>query len=110
MAKKNRGLFGIVYSTDPGFSLEPEPASESYPEPADQRPRVILETKQRAGKPMTVVTGLVVPSNTLEDLAKKLKMHCGTGGSAKDGEILIQGDQRQKVLQWLHKQGYTKAK
>jgi translation initiation factor 1 len=110
MAKKNKGHSGIVYSTDPGFSFEEENTPESFPDPANQKPRVSLETKHRAGKPTTVVTGLEASEETLEDLAKRLKMHCGTGGSVKDGEILIQGDQRPKVLQWLQKQGYTKAR
>jgi translation initiation factor 1 len=110
MAKNNKGRSGIVYSTDPEFSYEEENAPENFPDPGDQLPRVRLETKQRAGKPMTVVSGIITSAEKLEDLARRLKMHCGTGGSAKEGEVLIQGDQRLKVVQWLHKQGYTKAK
>jgi translation initiation factor 1 len=66
-----------------------------------------LETKHRAGKAATIVTGFVGLDADLQALGKQLKTHCGTGGSAKDGEIIIQGDQREKVRTWLLKQGYA---
>jgi translation initiation factor 1 len=84
----------------------------SFPGPTNrrQRPfrklRIRLETKHRGGKAATVITGFIGREEDLEDLSKKLKTHCGTGGSAKDGEIIIQGDQRPKVLAWLLQQGY----
>jgi translation initiation factor 1 len=108
MGKNNKGdARGFVYSTDPNFSYEPESQEEqdTLP-PAQQRLRLILDTKQRAGKAVTLVTGFIGKTEDLEDLGKKLRNYCGTGGSVKDGEILIQGDQRDKALQYLQKQGY----
>ena len=77
---------------------------------ADQKLKIRLDTKQRAGKAVTLVEGFIGQEQDLEDLGKKLKGFCGTGGSAKDREIIVQGDQRDKVLQWLLKNGYTKTK
>jgi len=108
MGKKNKGdARGFVYSTDPNFNYEAEQQEEqdTLP-PAQQRLRLILDTKQRAGKAVTLVTGFIGKTEDLEDLGKKLRNYCGTGGSVKDGEILIQGDQREKALQFLQKQGY----
>ena len=108
MSKKNKGdARGFVYSTDPNFSYEPEPQEEQYTlPPAQQRLRLLLDTKQRAGKAVTLVIGFIGKTEDLEDLGKKLRNYCGTGGSVKDGDILIQGDQRSKTLQFLQKQGY----
>jgi translation initiation factor 1 len=99
-----------LYSTNPDFHFEQEEeALETLP-PAQQLLKIKLDTKQRAGKAVTLVTGFIGTQVDLEDLGKKLKNFCGTGGSAKDGEIIVQGDQREKVLQWLMKNGYVKAK
>lgn len=111
MSKKNKpDARGFVYSTDPGFSFEEEKQDLETLLPAQQKLRIRLETKHRAGKAVTVITGFVGKNDDLEELGKKLKNHCGTGGSAKDGEIIIQGDQRPKVLQWLLKNGYTQSR
>lgn len=100
-----------MYSTDPDFMPSPDiPDEAETVEPARQMLRIRLDTKQRAGKAVTLVEGFAGPRQLLEELGKKLKNHCGTGGSAKDGEILVQGDQRDKVLQWLQKNGYTKSR
>ena len=109
--KKPSDKNGLVYSTDPGFRFEPEEqeAIETVA-PDKQLLRVRLDTKQRAGKAVTLVTGFAGLENDLEVLGKQLKNFCGTGGSVKDGEAIIQGDQRDKVLQWLLKNGYNKTK
>lgn len=110
LKKPNKG--GLVYSTDPDFSFEKEEESiDSLPPPkAGQKLKIRLETKHRAGKAVTLIEGFVGKKEGIEDLVKKLKNFCGTGGSAKDGEIIIQGDQRDKVLQWLLKNGFKSSK
>lgn len=111
MSKKNKpDARGFVYSTDPNFSFEPDHADQPALPPAQQKLRIWLETKQRGGKAVTVVTGFSGSEADLEDLGKKLKSFCGTGGSVKDGEAIVQGDQRDKVLQWLQKNGYVLSK
>jgi translation initiation factor 1 len=112
MSKKNKtDLRGFVYSTDPNFRFEHEdgPAAETLPA-KQQKLRVRLETKHRAGKAVTLIEGFVGTEEDLVDLGKKLKNYCGTGGSAKEGEIIVQGDQRDKILQWLQKNDYTSSK
>ena len=111
MSKKNKpDSRGFVYSTDPQFSFEQEHENFDTLPAAEQRLKIHLETKHRAGKAVTLVEGFVGWEEDLEDLGKKIKTFCGTGGSAKDGEIIIQGDQRDKVLQYLLKNGYSKTK
>lgn len=111
MSKKNKpDIRGFVYSTNPDFSFEPEQDDTETPVPAQQRLRIKLDTKQRAGKAVTLIEGFIGKQEDLEDLGKKLKTFCGTGGSAKEGEIIVQGDQREKVLQWLQKNGYKNSK
>ena len=111
MSKKNKGgASPMVYSTDPNFKIEIEEESVETLTPADQVLRVILETKHRAGKTVTIVYGFVGTEDDMSALGKALKNHCGTGGSVKDGEIIIQGDHRQKVFQFLQKSGYKKVK
>ncbi|HVK47544.1 MAG TPA: translation initiation factor [Pseudobacter sp.] len=112
MSKKNKGdNRGFVFSTDPNFKFEEEQREETATlPPAQQQLRVQLDNKQRAGKVVTLVFGFVGMDDDLEALGKQLKNFCGTGGSVKDGEIIIQGDQREKVMQFLQKNGYTKTK
>jgi translation initiation factor 1 len=110
MNKKKPNKDGIVYSTDPSFSFEQEQQSEETLSPAQQKLKVRLDTKQRAGKAVTLVEGFIGKQEEMDDLGKKLKNFCGTGGSVKDGEIIVQGDQRDKVVQWLTKNGYKNVK
>lgn len=103
-------LGGLVYSTDPNFSqAEDKPAEQSL-SPQSQKLRIWFETKHRGGKAVTIVAGFEGPLEELEQLGKQLKQACGTGGSVKDSEILIQGDHRDKVLQWLLKKGFSQTK
>lgn len=107
MAKKNKpDLRGFVYSTDPNFSFEEKKEYGRTLLPEQQRLKILLDTKHRAGKAVTLIEGFDGKEEDLIELGKKLKSFCGTGGSAKDGEIIIQGDQREKVSQWLVKNGY----
>lgn len=112
--KKKLGLQdlgGLVYSTDPSVQLQNEDQNEKDTLPkAQQKLRVWLETKHRGGKAVSVVQGFVGTEADLEAMGKSLKTACGTGGSVKEGEILIQGDHREKILQWLIKNGYTQTK
>jgi len=111
MTKKNKSdKRGFVYSTDPNFSFEEEINNTETLVPAQQQLKIRLDTKHRAGKAVTLVEGFIGKNEDLEDLGKKLKSFCGTGGSAKDGEIIVQGDQRDKVLQWLIKNGFKNVK
>lgn len=112
MSKKNKpDTRGFVYSTDPNFSFHAEENSKQETLPAaQQKLRIRLDTKHRAGKAVSLVEGFVGTNDDLEKLGKQLKNFCGTGGSAKDGEIIIQGDQRDKILQWLLKNGYKQTK
>jgi translation initiation factor 1 len=109
--KKPSDKNGFVYSTDPDFRFVPEegPDVETI-QPAQQLLRVQLDTKQRGGKAVTLVTRFIGKPEDIDTLGKQLKNYCGTGGAVKDGEIIIQGDQRDKVLAWLLKNGYTKSK
>lgn len=111
MSKKNKtDKNGLVYSTDPDFRIEEENDQQQTLPAAQQKLRIRLETKHRAGKTVTLVDGFIGTNDDLEKLGKQLKNFCGTGGSAKDGEVIVQGDHRDKVLQWLLKNGYSGSK
>lgn len=102
---------GLVYSTDPNFKPTAEKAREEETLlPAQQKLKVRLDTKHRAGKAVTLVEGFIGTIADKDDLGRKLKTFCGTGGSVKDGEIIVQGDNRDKVLQWLLKNSYLASK
>ena len=109
--KKNQSLSGLVYSTDPDFKLPDENFEEQETiDPSQQKLKIRLDTRHRAGKAVTLVEGFIGTTADLEELGKKLKSFCGTGGSVKDGEIIVQGDNREKILQWLQKNGYKSSK
>lgn len=102
---------GLVYSTDPNFKIEgPGNYNQESLPPAQQKLKILLDKKQRAGKKVTLIEGFTGSEADREDLGKKLKTFCGTGGSVKDGEIMVQGDNRDKVMQWLQKSGYSASK
>ena len=111
MSKKNKpDSHGFVFSTNPDFKFEEEHSIGETLPPAQQKLKVRLDTRHRAGKAVTLVEGFRGKDADLDDLGKKLKSFCGTGGSAKDGEIIVQGDQREKIVQWLVKNGYKQAR
>lgn len=103
-----KSRLGIVYSTNPDFEYrqEAEEEAETLP-PSKQRLIVRIDRRQRAGKQVTLVEGFVGNSADLSALAKTLKTKCGVGGTAKDGEITIQGDLRDKVTALLQSMGYN---
>ena len=101
---------GIVYSTNPGYAFDYGEEETITLEPAKQNLRVMLDKKQRAGKKVTLITGFQGSNYDLAVLGKELKSACGVGGSVKDGEILLQGDFREKALALLQEKGYTKTK
>ena len=108
MSKKNKpDTRGFVFSTDPSFRFEEEQREEQATLPPEKQKLIItLDTKHRGGKTVTLVKGFVGQETDLEELGKKIKQYCGTGGSVKDGEIIIQGDQRPKVKDFLTKNNY----
>jgi len=106
MGKKKKRI-DVVYSTNPDFSFdyEDEQEDETLP-PEQQNLRVLIDRKQRKGKEVTLVTGFIGTEDDLKDLGKTLKQKCGTGGTVKDGEIVIQGNNLKKVLELLHSMNY----
>nr|WP_321451599.1 translation initiation factor [uncultured Carboxylicivirga sp.] len=112
MAKKKwKNLDGVVFSTNQDFDYQyNEDEEQETISPSQQDLRVMLDKKQRGGKKVTLITGFIGSNDDLKDLGKMLKSKCGVGGSAKDGEILIQGDFRDKVVELLKNDGYKVKK
>lgn len=109
MSRKNRE--GIVYSTNPDFVFEPDSSGPDVTLPPGKQVLYIgLDSKARRGKIVTLIKGFKGNTMDLETLATELKKYCGTGGSVKDGEIIIQGNFREKILAYLSGKGYKAKK
>jgi translation initiation factor 1 len=107
MAKSKKERINVVYSTNPNFSYqeEEEDVQDTLPK-NQQKLYVSIDKKQRAGKEVTLIEGFIGLEDDLKELGKVLKSKCGVGGSVKDGEILIQGNFRDKIIELLQKEGY----
>lgn len=110
MSKKNNPRASIIYSTNPNFSYDEEIEETKTLENQQQQLKVFIDRKQRKGKSVTIVSGFIGNENDLQELSKALKTKCGVGGNAKDGEILIQGELKDKVFDLLINLGFSKTK
>ncbi len=110
MAKKNKG--NVVYSTNPNFTWEDDNENDSEATLPNHQQLLYVshDRKKRAGKVVTLIEGFVGSEEDLNDLGKFLKSKCGVGGTVKDGEIFIQGEHREKVIQLLEKEGFKTKK
>ena len=109
--KNKKGREGVVFSTDPYFNYQYDQQEQVQTLPPQQQNlRVMLDKKARAGKQVTLVTGFIGQEEDLKELGKLVKNKCGVGGTTKEGEIVIQGDFRDKILQILTAAGYKAKK
>jgi translation initiation factor 1 len=107
---KNKKRVNVVYSTNPNYNYEAENEEFETISNDKQELKVLIDRKQRKGKSVTLITGFIGNDEDLKDLAKELKSKCGVGGSAKENEILIQGEFKDKVYDMLIALGYSKTK
>jgi len=107
MSKKNRS---VVYSTNPDYKYDDENDDFETLENNEQKLKVLVDRKQRKGKSVTLITGYIGDDETLKELSKLIKSKCGVGGASKNGEILIQGEFKEKVFELLVKMGYSQTK
>lgn len=110
MAKKKQRKDGLVYSTNSEFFNDREEEERETTPPADQDLCIQLDKKHRGGKTVTLITGWELQDQELTQLAGQLKNHCGTGGSGKNYEVILQGDHRNKAGKWLKNHGYTRCR
>jgi translation initiation factor 1 len=112
MNKNNwKERLGVTYSTNPDYSYKYQDETEEATLPKEKQAiRISLDKRNRGGKTVTLITGFRGTNEDLIALGKFLKVKCGVGGSAKDGEIIVQGDFRQKILEILVKEGYTRSR
>ena len=111
--KKNdwKERLNIVYSTNPDFQYSTDEMEENETLPKQQQKlRVSIEKNHRGGKTVTIIRNFIGTSDDMKELGKLLKTKCGVGGSTKEGEILIQGDFKEKVIEILKKEGYTQTR
>lgn len=101
---------GVVYSTSPDFKLESRNEDIETTNVSEQLIKIKLDKKHRGGKVVSLVNGFSLSKDEMDRIAKELKTLCGSGGSAKSDEIIIQGDHREKILQWFIKNGFNKSK
>ena len=107
MSKKNRS---VVYSTNPDYNYDDENDDFETLENNEQKLKVLVDRKQRKGKSVTLITGYIGDDETLKELSKLIKSKCGVGGASKNGEIIIQGEFKEKVFELLVKMGYSQTK
>ena len=103
---------GVVFSTNPDFSYQNEESEDNCPTllPDQQKLRLRIEKNGRGGKTVTIVSGFVGGQDDIKDLARMLKTRCGVGGAVKDGEIIIQGDFKTRIIEILKQEGYSNTK
>jgi translation initiation factor 1 len=108
MGKNKKKRIDVVYSTNPDFDFDHEGDAADQTLPNDEQYlNVMIDRKKRKGKEVVLITGFVGTDDDLKDLGKTLKQNCGVGGSAKDGEIMVQGNQRDKIMDYLKSEGYN---